>query len=158
LLEAEIYIFLIIAGVGLSFFMAEKILSDAKNKPGQETSVAIRESGVDNNSRVKDINARLAAVAQIQAEFVPYSRYVEDITNLIPAGVILSRLYINDSSKTVGMIGLALKQSDLQRLKKNLKEAPFLTDVNIPVQQEIKKDNIEIDIQMKFDPTKLPSF
>jgi Tfp pilus assembly protein PilN len=158
LLKAEIILFLLVAVVGLSFFGAEKIIAGARNKFGQETANALRESGAEYNLKVKNINARLAAITQIQAEFVPYSLYLKNITALIPSGINLTRLQINAADKNIKIVGFAPRQEDLQTLEKNLKSAAFLTKVSdIPMKDMIKKDNIEFDIDLELNPSKLPS-
>jgi Tfp pilus assembly protein PilN len=157
-LKAEIILFLLVAMVGISFFWAEKTIVSNRSKFGQETSNVLRESGADYNLKVKNINARLAAITLIQSEFAHYSLYLKNVSALIPSGINLSRLQINTDGKTIKIVGLALRQEDLLMLEKNLKTAAFLTKVsNIPMKDIIKKNNIEFDFDLELDPSRLPS-
>ena len=155
LLKAEAGLLLLLIMVGAIFLSAEKIISDTRNKFSQETSRQVKSSNADYSSKIKEINAKVAVVSQIQSEFSPYSSYLKAIAALIPAGISLSDLEINASAKTLVIRGVATTRDDLLALESNLKDAAFLSSVNIPLEDRLKKDNISINLTLGFDPGKL---
>jgi Tfp pilus assembly protein PilN len=157
LLEAEIILFLLILAAGLIFLAAEKILSETHSQFERDISRQIQSSGADYNLKVRDINGRMAVVAQIQAGFASYSRYLKNIAALLPPGVFLSSVNIDSGAKAIVIRGVAQSRNDLLALEKNLQEAAWLTKVNVRLEDKLKKTNIEFgNIDLEFDPAKMP--
>jgi hypothetical protein len=154
-LKTEFILLLIIFISGAVFFMAEKILFASATKLGGETSGIIKTSGNNYGLEAKKINETLSTVAEIQKNFIPYSRLLKNISALAPAGVSFSYLKINTPTKAIKIRGRAILRENLLTLESNLKNAPFLTKVEIPMTDKLKKRGIDFDIDLEFDLTKI---
>lgn len=154
-LKTELILTLLIIAGGAIFFTAEKMLSASVLKLSGETSRIIKVSGDTYGLEVKKINESLAAVSDIQKDFIPYSRLLKNISALTPDGVSLTYLKINTPTKAIKIRGRAILRENLLALEKNLKNAPCLTKVEIPIADKLKKENIDFDIDLEFDPSQL---
>jgi hypothetical protein len=155
-IKTELSLLLLIFTSGIIFLAADEVLSANILKFGVETSLRIKISNDDYNLEIKKINDKLALVAEIQKGFISYSQLLKNITALAPNGVSFSYLKINTPAKTIKIRGRALLRENLLALEKNLKNAPFLTKVGeIPFADKLKKENIDFDIDLGFDLTKI---
>jgi Tfp pilus assembly protein PilN len=155
-LKAEVTLVVLALIVGVIIFSAEKMLSANIYKSSQETAQIINTSSADYNLKARELNEKIATVAQIEGSFVSYSKVLRNIITLMPDNVSLSYLDINSDAKTIKIRGLAPTRENLLDLEKNLKNAPWLSKVDIPLQYKILKSNINFDIPLEFDATKLP--
>jgi Tfp pilus assembly protein PilN len=153
--KAEVVLLLLVLASAAIFIAAEKILANNIQKSNQETLRLLKASSSDYNSRAKDINNKLGAIAKIQQDALPASRLLKNLTALIPAGVSLSYFGLDSSAKTIKIRGRAALRNDLLALEQNLENAAFLTKVDIPLQNKLKKENINFDINLGFDQAKL---
>lgn len=153
--KTELILLLLIFTGSVIFFAAEKILSASALKLNYETSRIIKTSGDNYGLEVKRINETLSAVTEIQKNFIPYSQLLKNVSALAPDGVSLSYLKINTPTKEMRIRGRAILREDLLALENNLKNAPFLTKVEIPMADKLKKGNIDFDINLEFDLTKI---
>jgi Tfp pilus assembly protein PilN len=155
-LGAEFVLLIIVFLVGALFFSAETILAASTIKFNQETSRLLSTNSADYNSKAKELNDRMATVAQIEKKHVSYSQIYHNIADLIPANISLSHLDINSNEKEMVLWGIAPTRQDLLDLETSLKNAPWLVDVNIPLEEKLNKTNISLDITLKLDLTKIP--
>ncbi len=156
-LKAEIILIILVVVVGAIVFAAEKILSANIYQASQETARLINASSADYNVKAKELNDKMAAVTQIESGYTSYSLILSQLINLIPENVHLSHLGIDSSAKTIRILGLAPTRDDLLGMEKNLKDAAWLVNVNVPPNEIFSQTNINFDIDMGFDVTKIPA-
>jgi Tfp pilus assembly protein PilN len=157
LLKTEIFLIILLILVGVIIFAAEKILSANIYHVGQETAKLINSSSNDYTVKARELNEKMATVAQIEGGFISYAQILRQIAVLIPEKVSLSYLNIDSETKTMEIRGLAPTRQDLLDLENNLKDAPWLTNVNVPLEEKFTKSNIPLKINFGFDITKIPA-
>ncbi|HTW96417.1 MAG TPA: PilN domain-containing protein [Candidatus Methylomirabilis sp.] len=153
--RTEIYLIIFLAIIAVLFFGARQILQNNYQKSSATASQMLK---VDNNQysiQAKEINNKLSAVSEIENSYLSYSQLIKKITDLIPAGVTVSYLKIDSEQKRLLIRGIAATRDNLLNLENNLTNSSFLSDVNVPLQEKLKKENIDIDINMQFDPAKI---
>ena len=154
-LKTELILLLLVFVCGAILFATEKILSANVSKFDAETSQIIKISSSDYGSEAKTINNTLTTVSGIQGDFIPYSKLLKELSALAPEGVSFSYLKIDAKTKAIKIRGNAALRENILTLESNLKNAPFLTNVNIPLSDKLKKENIDFDIDLEFDLTKI---
>lgn len=154
-LKTELTLLLIIFIGSTIFFVSEKILSVSVLKFNNEVSKIIKASSNNYGLEVKKINGTLSTVAEIQKGFTPYSLVLKNISTLTPDGVTISYIKINAPTKEIKIRGRAIQRENLLTFESNLKNSPFLTKVDVPMADKLKKTDIDFDIVLGFDPTKL---
>jgi Tfp pilus assembly protein PilN len=157
LLKTEVILFILILLVAVAVVGAKEILSSNIYQNSQQTAKLIAKSSTEYSAAAREINEKIAVVAQIENGFVPYSQIVRQIVLLIPATVSLSSMYIDSSMNTIEIRGLAPVRDNLINLKNALNGASWLTNVNVPPEEEFNKNNIDFDIKMDFNASKLPA-
>lgn len=154
-LKTELVLFLLLIICGTIFLAAERILSGSVQKIESETSKIIKTSSNDYSLEVKKINGTLLAVEEIQKGFTPYSPLLKKVATLAPDGVSFSYLRIDNLTKTIKLRGQADLRENFLNLVKNLEDAPFLNNIEVPLTDKLKKENIDFDIDLGFDLTKI---
>jgi Tfp pilus assembly protein PilN len=155
-LKTELFLLILVMTVIVIFLGAESLLAANTQKFGQEISKIIAANGQDYNARAKQINGQLAIITQIQAESVAYSQIFKKIAALVPPGVSLSYIKIDAPNRVIKIRGKALRRENLLALENNLRGADFLSKVEVPLQNKLKKDNVDFDIDLELIAAKLP--
>ncbi|MDD4901943.1 MAG: PilN domain-containing protein [Patescibacteria group bacterium] len=157
LLKAESILLILAILVGVIVFAAEKMLSANIYQSSQETAKLINASSADYNVKARELNEKMAAVAQIENSHLSYARILRHLAALMPDNISLSFLNIDSDAKTIKLRGLAMTRDDLLNLEKNLKDAPWLKNVNVPLEEKFSQNKIDFDIDMEFDAFKITS-
>ncbi|MDD5528031.1 MAG: hypothetical protein PHO56_03605 [Patescibacteria group bacterium] len=157
LVKTELSLLILLLLTGIIIFTAEKMLANNILKSGQETAKLISATSAEYTAKAASLNDKITAVSQIENGFIPYSMILRDLIALMPESVSLSYLNINSKTKAIKIRGLAPTRENLLDLEKILKETPWLTKVNIPFGEKLQKNNINFDIDLEFDPAKMPS-
>jgi Tfp pilus assembly protein PilN len=150
-LKVEVVLFFLALFVVGVIFAAQEILSANIYKTSQETAAMINSSSADYNAKTKEINNTITAVKQVEDGYVIYSKIFASISSLIPSNTPLSYLNINSDQKTIIIRGSAPTRDDLLELEKNLQSAPWLSNVNVPLEEKLNKTNINYDISLSFN-------
>jgi len=153
--QAEIFLLALFLLVGAIIFSAEKVLNANVHQSGLQTAALISASSADYNIKAKELNDRMAAVAQVESGFVPFSKIIGGVYTLIPATTTLSFLGIDNKTSAIEIRGLSPDRDNLRDLETSLKNASWLSGVNVPIEEKLKKININFDIIANFNLTKL---
>jgi len=98
---------------------------------------------------IKQTNAYLRRVRDIQSQYISWSEIVEAVTAIMPPDTRLENLQIDQDGK-VHLTGVAKTRDGALELLKRLKGAPFLKDVQSPLTNILQKDNVSFDFEMHY--------
>lgn len=106
------------------------------------------------NKDVKQFNQYLSAVDKIQKDYISWPKFLIDLTKLIPQNITLYSININDNK--ILITGQAKNRDDLLSLKNNLENSDLFSGVTIPLENLLKKDNVDFNIKadVKLDMLK----
>lgn len=109
------------------------------------------------NARTKELNERIKVLTEVTKSGHDWNDLIMKIANLLPNGVTLSLLSVNQETQAIRLVGVASTRDDLLKLKANIGESKYLEDVKLPMSSILEKENIAFDINSKLDVTKLPN-
>jgi len=104
-----------------------------------------------NNSMGVDISNRLRSVSQIQKKFVPWSYFVADIAKNANKDIKFHSLEINKSKEVINIRGLASQRSSLLDFKQNLESSGRFSQIIFPIDNILKKENINFNIRAEVN-------
>lgn len=142
-------VFLVVAFSGAKFLLQ----STFKEFSNQESQLKI--SSQDYNEKIRKINDQLKTVTQIQSEFIYSSALVKELTDRIGNGIYLSYIKADIGGQVLRIIGRADKRENFLALKQNLSTSPVFTEVSSPLQNILQKENIDFEMTIKLDLSKL---
>jgi Tfp pilus assembly protein PilN len=155
LLKTEIILIALLLILGGIIFVAQKMLAANILSSGQETAKLISQSSSDYAIKARQLNDQMAIVTQIENGYNSYSLILSSLTSLIPDSISLSYINIDTDTKTIKIRGLAPSRDNFLELEKNLKNSTWLIDVSVPPNDIFSKNNINFDIDMGFNLTKI---
>jgi len=108
------------------------------------------------NYEIKDFNNKVDAAVEIQNKNIPWVIFFSDLAKQIPDGVKITYLEIKDGN--IAINGNAKTRNDLIQFKKNLENFKILTNVTIPLESMLKKENIDFNVKAKYENVKLKNY
>ena len=152
-------IFLFInAGILLAakFYLEDK-LKTITQEVDQATAALPSGQGTPINTSVQEVNTKIDYLTTIQQDYLKWSAYLADLTALIPQNISLGRISLNQESNQIQITGRAVYRDDFLSLKGNLDNSKILSDINSPISNLIKKENVDfvISASLIFDNYKL---
>ncbi len=100
--------------------------------------------------KVKNINEQIDNVAKVQKEFVPFSDFVLEITEKINPGIKINQLTIDKETNNFILSGTADSRDSLLKLKSDLEALGYFYELNLPINNLLKKDDINFSISAKI--------
>ena len=94
---------------------------------------------------IKNFNAQLSAVDSIQKEHIPWTKFLVRFSALVPKNVAIQNLSVNNQKVLIK--GLAVSRDQLIELENNLKKDPLFTNVIIPLENLLKRENIDFEVK-----------
>jgi len=146
-----IFITIIISAI---LWGARFVLLDNFNEINRRTNLT-RMNGENFNLKAQEINNKLSTVSKIQNEFVSYSQLIKTLTEEIPPGITLNYFKVDSGKQLLKIRGHASNRDILLKLKEDLSKLPVLTDVILPLSDILEKTNINFEINIKLDLSKL---
>lgn len=95
------------------------------------------------------IDGFLTRVEGLQDDFIPWSGVLEEISKIVPDGVILSSVQVNDDGK-VFIRGNAATRDDVLAFQASLEALPFFTEINAPLSNILKKTDVGFDFETMY--------
>ena len=160
---AEIYIIIknsiililfltIIAAIIL--LLAKITLQNQFNKIIEQGTLTTKVAKVFNQD-IREFNQRLAAVSKIQKDYIDWTKFLIGLTQLIPEDVKVDSITIDGNKILVS--GLAKSRTQFLALKDNLENSELFSNVVVPLENLLKKDNVDFDLKadINLDQIKL---
>lgn len=146
IMKTVILIILTLSFVISAVLFGAKLLLLQKFNEVQEQAVAINIGHQKINERVNSYNRQIRILHDIQQEYIDWPLFLYNLNNQISTGVYLSRIEINMPEKRVGLIGISNTREDLLTLKQSLEECNLISDIDLPLNTLLKKQNIDFSI------------
>lgn len=107
-------------------------------------------------NKVKGINSRVNAISEIQKDYVYWTNLLKYLSEKTPDKITLSFIKINKDITTLKIGGMAKTREDLLIFKQNLENSKVFSDTNLPLENILKKENINFEISAKINLGDLP--
>lgn len=88
------------------------------------------------------LNKKLGPAQALQAGFVKWSSLLPRITNLLPAGIVVTRLTLSADSRTATIEGTATTRTTLLDLQTILEATQILDNLSLPSVNFLQRENI----------------
>lgn len=98
---------------------------------------------------IEIIDGFLTRIADIQDGFVVWSEVFEEISRIIPKGVILDAIQLTPDGK-VFIRGIAATRDDVLSFQSRLDSLPFFTEISAPLSNILKKTDIKFDFETSY--------
>lgn len=140
-----IFIAIIIGGIFIfsKTFLVENSSQDTKNELSEIKS--------EKYGQPREINRKLSSMAEITEKNHSYLKIIEKTAKKMPTGISLSRMRINTEENILEMTGRADLRDTLLELKKEMEEDGFYSDIDFPLRNMLKKENIDFYISARMD-------
>jgi len=138
---------LLLGGAFFSLFVMTK---------AQEEAIEIRESGskmqelFQTEKKIAEINQILDQVHRKQKETISWTLILEEMSEITPKGIYLTNFSYDKNSNTIHLIGWAEERKDVLFMEKLLEESPLFEQVNSPLSNLLKQE--EINFSFNFKP------
>jgi len=121
---------------------AQQVLIRYFNQVRKDTTlVNIKNKGA--SSDIEIINQKLEIAEQAQQTFTKWSALLTDFTDMIPEGIVLDFMYINEQSGTFRISGFAQTRDSLIAAKERIESNPIVTSLDAPLSNFLKREDIE---------------
>ncbi len=151
------YILIIIAIIIAIILLTSKIILQINfTKVVNQTTLVNSYSSVY-TKKVRQINSQLNTITQIQNNYVEWSKLFKIISDIVPEGIRFTSLKIDNDGAIIKIRGFAETRDSLVDLKDRFKKSDIFSDIKSPIQDILKKDDINFTIDMKFDLKNIPS-
>ena len=104
---------------------------------------------------IATINKKIKSIAKIQEEFIPWSKLFIVLSKKVPAGISLSKIDVNQDTKTLTVSGYSETRADFLAFKNSLENDPLFTNIESPVSNILKQTAIDFTLQITLDTTNL---
>ena len=91
--------------------------------------------------KIGSLNTKINVIDQIQNNFKEWSIFLVSLTNETPENISYDSIKINYGDALIELKGVARNREDLIKLKENLDNSKFLTNINLPLQSLLPKEN-----------------
>ncbi len=123
---------------------AKLTLQNHFNKIVEQTTLTTKYANTLSQD-VKSFNAELNAVANIQSEYISWSKFFVDFSHLIPPGIIFDSINIKENR--ILLTGLAIERDHLLKLQENLKQSTLFSNIDIPIDNLLRRADIDFSIK-----------
>ncbi len=96
---------------------------------------------------IEKMNVMLTNVKKIQKDYIYSDDLFLEITNLIPENITLYNLSVNIENKKTTFRGMAKTRDGLLKFQENLETSPIFTNIQAPISNILKKENIDFYIE-----------
>lgn len=100
---------------------------------------------------IRDINAYIDSLEKLQKNRVAWSSVIDEIVDLLPTGVTLSRITLNPEGKIV-LTGVAVHRDDVLQLENQLKNSGSFEDVKSPLSNILQRDDVKFEFEFQYAP------
>ncbi len=146
IIKTVISIILTLSFVISGVLFGAKLLLLQKFTEVQEQAAAINITHQKINERVNMYNKEIKTLDGIQNEFTDWPLFLYNLNNQITGGVNFSKIEINMSEKKVSFTGISNTREDLLNFKQSMEDCGIVTDITLPLNTLLKKQNIDFSI------------
>jgi len=97
------------------------------------------------NKGVQKFNKKLAAVESIQSNYIVWTNFFIEFSKLVPNDITINSIDVD--AKKILIFGQAKDRQDLLNLEKKLKASNLFDNVKIPLENLLRKTDIDFNIK-----------
>jgi len=148
-----ISIFLLIFIISLSLGVGKYLLNNNYNQLVSENG---NQRVSSFNQDIKELNTKLKLINKIQSDYNPVAEKVDFLIKIVPANIFLTNLKIEKKEEDknyywlISLNGRAKTRKDLLDLKTNLNQTNGFSEVDFPISNLLKKENIDFQLMAKL--------
>ncbi len=98
------------------------------------------------NDATNELNATIASVSVIQANYIQWTSFFVTFADLVPPGIRINSLNIDTDDLSATLSGTATTRETYQAFLAALETSTLFTSVNSPISNLIQKENISFTI------------
>lgn len=110
----------------------------------------------DFDREVRELNARIKAIEEIQKEKTYWSEVFVSFTQCIPPGIQMTEIRLDKVAKSVFIRGKAKTREDLIGFQKNLEAFPVISDIKAPLSNLLFPTDVDFRFEGKLNLEKQP--
>lgn len=133
----------------ITLLIAKIVLQNEFNKIVEQTTLVTKNSQ-SYNVKVREINSKIDNAGIIQDNYMTWSYLFEEITKLTPEDVTISFIKTDKTKQNIKIRGIADSRDGLLLFKNELEDSLIFTDIQFPIQNILKKNNINFEIDAKI--------
>ncbi len=134
---------------GGALWSAKTMLVDTLDNLEEHTLIVNRNSQ-GYNKKVKQINAQIKNIEEIEKNFSFLSCSLKEVANSVPEGIKLTKLNIDKNQKTLKIEGYAETRSQLLKFKDKLQSLKLIETVDLPLENLLSQKNINFSLSAKL--------
>jgi hypothetical protein len=142
-----LFTFLVLASI--LFWVAGLMLRNTLNETVDRTSSVPQKYRQDQLG--VDLDNRLQGISRIQDNFIPWSGFIEDISKYSNQGIIFRSIEIIREQEKINIKGNADTRSALLDFKQNLEESEKFDKIVFPIDNILKKEDVDFNIEVVID-------
>lgn len=147
-----ILILLLTTLIAIILLFTKMILQNHFNKIVEQTTLTTKFSRLFNQD-IKTFNQQLTEVEGIQKNYIPWTNFFIVFSQVVPDDIGISNLTINQNKILIS--GLAKTRVKLLEFKDNLENSDLFSEVVVPLENILKKENIDFSIKANINLDKL---
>ncbi len=132
-----------------AFFYASLFYLDLNLKDFEKNTVGLNADTEMYTKKVSEISAKLEQIESLQKDNVRWSDFLSDFAAQTGEGITIHSLSSSRSSGLLAVKGIADTRDSMLAFERNLKNLPYLSEINIPLKTLLEKEDINFDIQIK---------
>jgi len=140
--------------IAIILLTAKIILQLNFNRVVEQTTLVTRNNQSYNN-KVQEINNKINFIEDIQNDFIPWSGLLKIIADITPPGVNLYYFKVSSEEQTAIIRGRAYLRDDLLDFKNKMEATNIFEEINFPIKNILKKENIDFEINAKINLSNL---
>ena len=114
------------------------------NRIVEQTTLTTKYANIFNKD-IKDFNKKLKAVEMIQENHTLWINFFIDLVKLVPDNINLKNITINGNK--ILITGSAKTRDELLNFKENLENSEVMSQVIIPLDNLLKKEDVNFDLK-----------
>lgn len=140
--------------ISLMMLSARLIMKNCFNRIVAETSYVSRNSQ-SYNIRVRDINAKINSVNQIQKDFLVWSRALLLLSEIAEEQIFFSSVKVSKDTASIKTTGTATTRDALLNLKNKMESSDAFNNIEFPLENILEKRDIIFEINAGLNLAKL---
>lgn len=117
----------------------------------QEQLAVIDSNNEPYNKKIREINKKINTVSQAVGQSHDWDRLIIDFGNIIPDGITLTYLKIDQKSEALIFSGVADTRDNLLLLKSIISDSDYILPIDIPLSSLMEKENIRFSFTTKIN-------
>ncbi len=131
-------------------FQTAKIILQKYSTDSYNTNLAINRDNEEYINKVKEVNEKIIKAQNIQKNFVNWSQFLLNISNITPPGISFSKITTDKNNDNFILMGKSESRNELLNFKQKLEELDYIETIELPINNLLQKEDINFTINAKF--------